>query len=135
VVLLAPLPLGSVYPLSWALIAAIVGVLLVAHSLVILFRGEEITQRPSVMWSWLVPFLAAATWAALQATSLTPSAWHHPLWAEASAALEARLAGSVSLNPFDTISALLRLLTYAGIFWLGLNLAVRPSARKRSFSA
>jgi O-antigen ligase len=132
-VLLAPLPLGSVYPLAWALMAAIVGVLLIAHSLVILFRGQEITQRPSLMWSWLVPFFAAAAWAALQATSLTPSAWHHPLWAEASAALETHLAGSVSLNPFETISALLRLLTYAGVFWLALNLCRAPQRAEAVF--
>jgi O-antigen ligase len=132
-VLLAPLPLGSVYPLAWALMAAIVGVLLVAHSSVILFRGQEITQRPSLMWPWLVPFFAAAGWAALQATSLTPSTWHHPLWAEASAALGTHLAGSVSLNPFETISALLRLLTYAGIFWLALNLCRAPQRAEAVF--
>ena len=135
VVLLAPLPLGSVYPLSWALMATIVGVLLVAHSLIIVLGRDAITRTPRAMWPWLVPFLLVAAWAAIQGTSLTPSSWHHPLWAEASAALQSNLAGSVSLNPFETISALLRLLAYGGIFWLALHLCRAPRRAEAVFFA
>ena len=132
-VLLAPLPLGSVYPLSWALMAAVVGVLLVAHSLSIVVGSPSITQTPGAMWSWLVPFLLVAAWAAMQGTSLTPSSWHHPLWAEAAAALDTKISGSISLDPFETISALLRLLAYGGIFWLALHLCRAPQRAEAVF--
>jgi O-antigen ligase len=133
VVLLAPLPLGSVYPLSWALMAAIVGVLLLAHGLIILVGSASITHTPSAMWSWLVPFLLVAAWAAVQGTSLTPLSWHHPLWAEAAAALDTNIAGSISLDPFETVSALLRLLAYGGIFWLALHLCRAPQRAEAVF--
>ena len=57
----------------------------------------------------------------LQATSITPAAWHHPLWEQANGPLGTVVAGSISLDPFETRSALARLLAYAGIFWLSLQ--------------
>jgi O-antigen ligase len=133
-VLLAPFPLGSVYPLSWAAIAGIVGVLLFAHVIVVLRMPNAPMQRLGPMWSWSVPFVGAVAWIALQAAPMTPPAWHHPLWAGASSALSTQLDGTISLNPFETVSGLTRLLAYAGIFWLALQLCRSPARAEAVFS-
>jgi O-antigen ligase len=120
-VLLAPLPLGLVYPLGWWVLSGGVALLLLAFGLVA-WRRPMAAQHLRAMWTWLVPFAAAAVWIGLQASPLSPSAWHHPLWRDAAAALGDELTGAISLNPFDTISGLIRLLAYGGIFWLALHL-------------
>jgi O-antigen ligase len=127
-VLLAPCPLGSVYPLAWAVIAGAVATLLLVHVIGVLRMPGAPAQRLGPMWSWSVPFAGTLAWIALQAAPMTPPAWHHPLWAGASSALATELDGAISLNPFETVSGLIRLLAYTGIFWLGLQLC-RSAAR------
>ena len=128
-VLLAPLPLGLVYPLGWWTLSGGVALLLLAFG-VAAWRQPLAVQRLGVMASWLLPFAATAMWIVLQATPLTPAAWHHPLWHAAAQALGTDVTGAVSLNPFDTVSALIRLLAYGGIFWLALHLG-RSAERAR----
>ncbi|MFD2264720.1 O-antigen ligase family protein [Lacibacterium aquatile] len=48
--------------------------------------------------------------------SWTPVSWHHPLWAESGAS-----SGAISLDPAATLTALMRLLAYGGVFWLALQ--------------
>jgi O-antigen ligase len=128
-VLLAPLPLGLVYPLGWWTLSGCVALLLLAFG-VAAWRQPLAVQRLGVMASWLLPFAATAMWIVLQATPLTPAAWHHPLWHAAAQVLGTEVRGAVSLNPFDTVSALIRLLAYGGIFWLALHLG-RSAERAR----
>src|ERR1700730_16727608 len=78
-VLLAPFPLGSVYPLAWAAVAGIVGILLLADVISVLRIPAAPAQRLGPMWSWSVPFVVAVAWIALQASPMTPPQWHHPL--------------------------------------------------------
>ncbi len=121
-VLLVPLPLGSVAPLSWWVIASFVGVLLVVHAASLLHPAAILGQRVAPNWPWVVPFLVATGWAALQASPLTPADWHNPLWQTASGVLATPLAGAITINPDDTRAAIVRLLAYAGIFWLAVQL-------------
>ncbi|HKT19502.1 MAG TPA: O-antigen ligase family protein [Stellaceae bacterium] len=121
-ILLLPLPLGAVAQLSWWVIALAVGALLLAHALSLLRPRAVIGQRVAPNWPWIVPFLASAAWAALQVSPLTPAAWHNPVWQEASALLRMPLAGTISIDPDDTAAAIIRLFSYAGIFWLAVQL-------------
>jgi O-antigen ligase len=121
-VLLLPLPLGSVARLSWWVIALSVGLLLAAHAVSLSRPGAVIGQRVAPNWPWIVPFLASIAWAGLQVSPLTPSAWHNPLWQTVSTLLQMPLAGAISIDPDDTASAIIRLLAYAGIFWLAVQL-------------
>ncbi len=129
-VLLAPLPLGLVYPLGWWTLSGSVALLLLAFG-VAAWRRPLAAQHLGAMVSWLVPFAATAVWIVLQAAPVTPAAWHHPLWHAAAQVLGGEVTGAVSLNPFDTISSLIRLLAYGGIFWLALHLG-RSAARARA---
>jgi len=125
-VVLAPLPFASVYPWSWSLIACVVGLLLVAWTLGHLISGERPEIGLSRTWPFLLLFLSVSGWAAIQSSTLALEGWHHPLWNSAATALDTGLAGRVSLNPEATQSALLRLLSYGGIFWLALQYGREP---------
>jgi O-antigen ligase len=72
-----------------------------------------------------VPFAVALLWGWLQSMSVLPTAWAHPLWAEAADALGpdmAAPAGRLSLDPAMSRTALMRLLCYGAIFWLAAQL-------------
>ncbi len=121
-VVLVPLPLGSVSALSGWIIAVYVGLLLLAHAVSLLRPGAAIGQSVEPNWPWLAAFVATIAWAVLQASPAMPHQWHNPLWQAASWALERPLAGTISLDPYDTISGVVSLLAYAGIFWLAQQL-------------
>lgn len=125
-VALAPLPLGSVYPLASALLTLVVGALLVLHAAALARRRSVFTQTLGPLLPMIVPLLLVLAWAGLQAAPWTPTSWHHPLWRAAGAALREPLPGAVSIDPGETVFALLRLLCYGGIFWLALQLGRRP---------
>jgi O-antigen ligase len=133
-VLLAPLPLGLVYPLGWWVLSGGVALLVLAFG-VAAWRRPMAAQHLGAMWTWLMPFAAAAVWIGLQASPLTPTAWHHPLWGAAAAALGDELTGAISLNPFDTISGLIRLLAYGGVFWLAFHLGRSAERARNAFLA
>jgi O-antigen ligase len=134
-VLLAPLPLGAVYPLSWWIMACVAGLLLLAHAIGVIRGAIPMAEPVGRNWPWLAPFAAAAGWAALQASPLMPAAWHHPLWQRAATTLDSGLAGTISLDPFASVSILVRLLTYAAIFWLALQLGASRRRAKAAFLA
>ncbi len=120
-VLLAPLPLASVHAWAWGLIASITALLVIAWGIGTLWSREAPAVGLRSAWPFVVPFLLVVGWISLQATSMTPAAWHHPLWEDATGPLGTIVASSISLHPFETGSALARLLAYAGIFWLSLQ--------------
>lgn len=120
-VLLSPLPLASVIDWAWALLAVLTGVLLAIWAAATAWRGEPPPVSGNRIWLPLILFAAAAMWAGVQMTSSTPPQWHHPVWAETAKILSAEVAGSISIDVYETGSALLRLLGYGGVFWLSLQ--------------
>lgn len=118
---LAPLPLGGNRPWAWSLIA--IGV---ALTLVIWAIGVARTPGAiRIPWQRHLPatvaFLLAIFWFFLQASGITPSAWDHPLWAEAGAALGQDIGGAISIDPNASFDGAMRLLAYGAIFWLALH--------------
>lgn len=130
VVVLAPLPFASNRPWSWTALSLAVGLLLVLWSLAAWRDHGAIAVSWRRIWPLVVMFAAVIAWIAVQASPWTPAAWHHPLWAEASAALGVPLDGAISIDPEMTLVALMRLLAYAGVFWLALQLG-RDEKRAR----
>mgnify|MGYP003626711766 CR=1 FL=1 len=119
---IAPLPLGSNRPLPAALLAMATGLVLIAWSLT---EGK----RPAVSLrrlAWPVGLYAlVCTWVLLQALPVLPTGWGDPTWIAASKALGTPLNGRFSVNPTETISGFMRLVTYGAIFWLALQLTRR----------
>jgi O-antigen ligase len=134
-ILLLPLPLGSVSMLSWWAMASGVALLLIAHGFGLARANAVGGEAVARHWPWALPYLAACAWAVLQASSLTPAAWHDPLWGEASALLGTKLAGAISIDPSATLAGVIRLLAYAGLFWLGVQLCGPRRRAERLFLA
>jgi hypothetical protein len=130
-VVLAPLPFGSVYQWSWAGIAVIVGMLLAIWGLRVALKPSTLAFGPRRLWLPGLLFGLSLSWVAVQAWELTPPSWHHPIWAQAGETLGTETVGKVSLDPYDTHSGLLQLLTYGGVFWLAAQYC-RARARAAS---
>lgn len=135
-VLLAPIPFGAYRPWAWSLLGSLTGILLAAWAVAV-FRGRTHVNLPlRHLWFVILPFLAALVWAMLQTWVGMPTGWHHPLWADVDRVLGAgmgrpAITGSVSIDPEMTFNAILRLLTYSGIFLLTAQLC-RNRARART---
>ena len=126
-VLLAPLPLGAVPQWSWAALALLAGLLLGA------IGWRSLTGTPPAVAIRrvrlpLVCFAAVLAWSLVQALPITPEAWHHPLWQLAGTALGREVAGSISLNPADTLNGAVRLATSGAIFFVALVVGRDPAA-------
>lgn len=121
-VLLAPLPLGAIEPWSWGLLGCVTGVLLLAWSIrVASDRAVPVVPIQSI-WPAALLFAATTAWILIQLAPWTPAGWHHPSWDLVPRSLDREVPGAITINPFETGSALFRLLSYAGIFWLALQL-------------
>lgn len=127
-VALAPLPLGSNRPAAWSLLALAVGLWLIFWAIAIWRRPQQLEVPWRRHWPATLGFLLIAVWALVQVVPLTPAAWHHPLWGEAGAALGVALPGAISIAPADGMTALMRLLSYGGVFWLAMQFG-RSSGR------
>ena len=130
VVALAPLPLGSNLPWSWFLLSTLVSTLLVAWSVGLLLAKERPPVSATRVWVALVLFGGVCAWVVVQWIPWAPDGWSHPLWSEAGRALGRDLPGRISINPEETVTAGLRLVSYGAVFWLSLQLC-RSSVRAR----
>lgn len=135
IVALAPLPLGSNRPLPVALLLAAAGMLLIVWSAYAAFvKGANPGVRAGQLRSLAAPALLYSlvlAWIFLQSIPFAATGmfqtWGHPLWNEASNALAAPLAHSISINPAATIDGGFRLVAYAALFWLTLQLTHFPA--------
>lgn len=135
IVLLAPLPLGANRPWAWTLMAVLVGALLAGWA-VLVFAGKArvpVAAGKVGAVTWMTAL--AATWGLLQTSALMPAPLWHPLWSEAAAALAIPPSGAVSVDPTLTLTALLRLASYAGIFWLAVQLGRERSRAREALVA
>jgi O-antigen ligase len=121
VVALAPLPFGSNRPAPWSLLAIAVGGLLVAWAIAVIRNPRRILLPWSLHWPITVGFLLVLAWLYVQMATWTPAAWHNPLWTDASAALSQSLSGAISISPAQGVTAIMRLITYGGVFWLAMH--------------
>ncbi len=130
-VALAPLPLGGNRPGLWAAMAVLVGVLLLGW----VVAGRLTPHEPLSLHRLrgpLVLFAGLIAWFFLQTAPFLPSAWHHPDWAAAAAAMDRPLAGAISLSPEATVDGAMRFLAYGGVFLLACQLG-RDRQRARRF--
>ena len=119
--LAAPLPFGAVAYWAWATVAGVCGALLFDWGVwALVGRRPVVRPLPFVWWS-VSAFALAMLWAVLQTVGFTPESWHHTLWRDAGEALGMPYRGAVSLDPTASRESVLRMLSYAGVFWLALQ--------------
>lgn len=134
-VLLSPLPFGSIFPWSYAVLAIVVATLVLLWTMSLVFSGAPPPCSPRMVGIPLILFLAVIVWAVIQAAPWTPADWHNPVWSETGAVLGTGIQGYISVNPHATETSIMRLLTYAGIFWLALQFGRSGNRARQVFYA
>ena len=104
----------------------LVAVAVVLWGINVVLGREPLAIGPRRIWPAIVAFSAALAVALLQLLPYPPDGLAHPLWAEAARALQSAPIPRVSLAPDDTYHGIVRLLTYAGVFWLALQAGRDP---------
>ena len=135
IVSLAPLPFASVTVYAWAPLASATAAILALWSALLVFGVTRLSVSPTRFAIPGLLFAGAIIWICLQIAPFTPASWHHPVWPRAAEVLSTKLPGSVTLDRFATASALARLLWYAAIFWLALQLCRNADAARRALGA
>jgi O-antigen ligase len=126
-----PFPLGSNRPWSWSLLSLLI-------TLCWLLFTASICLNTDASLGWMrrfrIPFamaLAALCFGFIQVLPWAPSAVAHPIWTMASSALGHQTASSISMNPWRSLTELVKLITYAQIAFLALWFAKNPSRAQR----
>lgn len=120
-VLATPLPFGA-YPVwAWATLAAGCGALLLCWGTGAVAGRIRVAALPRSVRFAAVALALAMAWALMQTAGLTPEAWHHPIWRESALALATPYSGAVSVDPAASREGLLRIASYAAIFWLSFQ--------------
>ena len=125
-----PFPLGSARPWAAAVLAIAAGLIVMARGVADLAVGGEELAESQALGLAAALFALALGWAVVQSLPLVPSAWQHPLWAEAQSLLAAAPAGRIGIDPSATRDALVHLICDAGIFWLAFRAAQRPDGAR-----
>ena len=129
-VVLSPLPLGSNREWSWLLLAVVTGILGINWLIGSFWRVAKQSSKPQtgaatqlnpIAAGVIVLFLLSLIWAYLQTVRWVPQSWYHPFWAMAEQALGHNLTASISVSAADTSTAIIRLISYAVIFFLALQ--------------
>ena len=153
---LAPLPLGSNREWSWTLCALLTSILGLAWAARALIRPSD--SRHRLPWGVIGLWVAACGWMLVQVSTAVPESWQHPVWSLVSemthteiarteiasaeiasaripdeAVTRADIAGRISLSPDDSITALMRLVTYGLVFFLSFQLAARAEQAQTVF--
>ena len=139
----APLYYGGNRMLSWAANGMAFGILLIMFELGLIVSGGARAVALKRIWWMAALFGAVLAWIVLQAVPWTPASWHSPFWELAQQALsqwpsngesDAAFRGSISVVPDEGWLGLIRLVSNAAAFYLGLQLC-RDSQRAKAFAA
>lgn len=130
-VLLAPLPYGANRPWSWSLCAVMVGLLALTWAL-----GTLRTPRgsnPGLSWIAVVPFVLVCGWILVQTHGVPSIGETAAIWHETGIVLGAPLIDRISIAPDASLTALMRLVTYALVLVLAVQLAEAPGRAGRVY--
>ena len=113
VVFLSPFPYAANSPWAWSLCALIIAVITIVWAVqYIFFSKTAYLPLLKSISDIVIAFFVVIVWILIQISSFFPDL-HHPLW---------QIAGNeqsfISLTPDDSLGYLIRLLSYALVFWL-----------------
>jgi len=130
----APFPLGSNRQWSWSLLAALIAITWAVWA----FSVWSTPQRLRPLRRLLVPLVLALVtlvWALIQASTLVPAAWVHPVWQLGGDLLQRPVAGSISMDRWRTLTEVMKLATYIMAGVLAFMMAQRSERAKRLMDA
>lgn len=134
-VLLAPLPLGANRPWAWSLLAAATGALLLGWGWQGLRGQLEAVPLSSGLRMPAALFALVVAYIVLQTVPGMPAGIAHPAWSLIAETGIGTPRDSISIAPDATLTALMRLLAYAGVFWLSLQLFGSLASAERALHA
>jgi O-antigen ligase len=118
-VLCSPIPFASNTPLAWNMVAATI-----ALGSVLYWIALPKQSLPVLIWGAVLGYLVVLLWAGIQASTLTPLSWHHPLWQMLG------LKGSIALDRGAVVERFTCLLSYLLAFvTLAQGAMVKNTAR------
>lgn len=120
-VCLSSLPIGSNRPLSWTILAFFVIILFIIQLIIDYMQSAPLQLKG--LWLPSTLFLLALSWGAVQMLPNLPEVLNHPVWQGLENATPA-----ISADPEQGQHAMMRLVTYAMIFWIAMRSAA-SSAR------
>jgi O-antigen ligase len=122
---LAAVPFGANRMWAWGLLAVLVGVALLALATASAIQPANLHLPWARYRRLALAFLAVLAWMLVQASTLTPAFLHHPIWAEAAAALGRPLTGSIAVDRAAAYGEAAKFAAYGGVFWLALQFGGR----------
>lgn len=135
IVAIAPLPFGSNRPLGWSLMSLEVGILLVCWSLHHIWTGQALPVKVDHIKGALLLFVLTCVWVLVQLIPNIPFGLAHPAWQEVNIFFGSNVPDRISIDPDQSVTGLVRWLTYAGVFWLSLQLTRDRTAAKTGLRA
>jgi O-antigen ligase/polysaccharide polymerase Wzy-like membrane protein len=117
-----PLPSGSAPLWANSLAAILVGLSLFGYSLCLIFAGWRLAIPLSRLRIPVVLAAIAVAWIFAQLMPIGGSSLAHPIWVLTGDVLKDPLSGRISVDPYATATAVMRLFMYFGIFFLALQL-------------
>lgn len=122
IILAGPLPLGAIQAWAWSSLAAAIGALCLIIAIDQLIRDQPAPVPFRKIIFIAIPYFLVCAWIVVQISPWTPDALHHPAWQSLEAATAQEGTGRITIAPDDSWDELLRLLSYAGAFWIALQL-------------
>lgn len=132
-ILLAAVPFGANRPWAWTLFS----VLIALFGLLVFFRTlllpTYFSKELRVLKYPVLLFFVPLIWAGVQVSSLIPLEWRHPFWALVNNYFTEEKIDFVSLNPYETVTSLLRIMSYGLVFLISFLLNRNHQKTKQSF--
>lgn len=116
-VLASALPLGANRPMWWLLLALVIFILFTVQLCLDLRQGLDIASRRALLPALL--FIAAVGWACVQAALPVDESLAHPVWKVVPTVSSFR----ISADPIETLHHIVRLVSYAMVFWIAVRAA------------
>jgi len=120
-VLLSPLPFGANRPWAWSLFAVLFGLLGFIFCIQVFLGKRQLHLNFRGVLSAFILWCIPIAWAMFQASAIAPTSWTHPFWPLAAEQLPNTVQAHISVDPQQTWTALMRLISYAMVFALSLQ--------------
>ena len=118
----APIPLGGNHSAAWTFSAFFICFLTLWFAVSLAIGRQYLPFPMKRLRIALIFFVLVCVWVFIQIQSFLPEVLHHPLWWETKQLLGPSVQGSISINPIETETHLMRLVMYGMVFVLALQL-------------